>query len=406
VQIKNEKIITNNIKCYSKSNDTFINKNIKIKINKNNNERDAYAQARSAHNKNKNNKYIIIKNEKIMTNDTKCHLETNINSFDKNAKIKICKNENEIYIDTKSYNVNKNNGVKYTKINKNKIIENDTKCHLDNKNITGMNINMKIKLKHNNNNTNTYTKKHSIHSIYSVKNTGYIQAKNNKIRINDIKCDYNISIIYLKNNTNIITSIPNHQQNGRCQQCRQKTGGDPRTKIIKCIPLSQQHPAHRGVSFESKGSCTERENGPLSRVTNSLHESTNNSLPKFSNRYTHTYTTTTTKIGKEALKKDNMQKSQTEKLNCSTNIITGKSTNSGSTVQAKASQKTATGTQKYHNNRIKESGPKRERKASYLTLDTLSKISMETPPLFPSKFITKDPFKQGIQKSFVCLCLK
>jgi hypothetical protein len=48
-------------------------------------------------------------------------------------------------------------------------------------------------------------------------------------------------------------------------------------------------------------------------------------------------------------------------------------------MQAKSSQKTAIGTQKYHNNRIKKRGPKRERETSYLTLDILSKIFMETP---------------------------
>jgi hypothetical protein len=54
-------------------------------------------------------------------------------------------------------------------------------------------------------------------------------------------------------------------------------------------------------------------------------------------------------------------------------------------VQAKSSQKTITGIQKYYNNRIKKKDPKREREASCLTLDIFFKTFMEIPPFsFPS----------------------
>jgi hypothetical protein len=67
-------------------------------------------------------------------------------------------------------------------------------------------------------------------------------------------------------------------------------------------------------------------------------------------------------------------------------------------MQAKSSQKTAIGTQKYHNNRIKERCPKRERETNYLTLDILSKIFMETPsPSVSPSSSQKTPSNSGFK---------
>jgi hypothetical protein len=156
-----------------------------------------------------------------------------------------------------------------------------------------------------------------------------------------------------------------------------------KTEITKYVLFSHQHPVYNGVSFESKSGYTEREIGFFSRIINSSHKSTNNSLFKSQQVCTHIHNNNK-KIYKEILKKDNKQKSQIEKVNYSTNIITRKLINSDSTRHAKSSQKT--NTQKYHNNRINRKNPKKERKASCLALNIFSKTFMEISPLslFPS----------------------
>jgi hypothetical protein len=95
MQIRKKNLVTKNTKCHSEMNITYINKNIRIKIGKNNNDSSACAQAHGTYNS-ENNKYIKIESKKkTMTNNTKCHSKINVTYINKNTGIKINKNNNE-----------------------------------------------------------------------------------------------------------------------------------------------------------------------------------------------------------------------------------------------------------------------------------------------------------------------
>jgi hypothetical protein len=91
---KNRKVRTSDIKCYAGINATSINKTTKIKMNKNNNNSSTSTQTCCAY-KNEKIEYMKIEYNKIIINDTKCHFEINVIYINKSIRIRINKNNNK-----------------------------------------------------------------------------------------------------------------------------------------------------------------------------------------------------------------------------------------------------------------------------------------------------------------------
>jgi hypothetical protein len=120
--------MTNDTKCHSEITVIVLNnKNIKIKIEKNNNNRDTCAQVCSTY-INKNNKHLYLKNIKIVINDTKCHSEISVTFINKNITIKTSKNNNDRGMCVQVHGIYKTKINKYIQIKNKKLIINDTKC--------------------------------------------------------------------------------------------------------------------------------------------------------------------------------------------------------------------------------------------------------------------------------------
>jgi hypothetical protein len=189
--------VTNDTKCYD-INVTFINRNIKTKINKNTKNKGECTQAHSVHEP-KNRKFIHLKeNNKIMTNDTKCHFEINIIVTHKNIKIKInLKNNNTIGGCAQVHDTHKMNKNKNTQIIKNKITISNTKYHFK-LNVIFMNKNIEIKINKNNNDRDK-----CVHNAYKIKKRKSTQKTKNEIIINDTKCHFETNNTHINKNKNI-----------------------------------------------------------------------------------------------------------------------------------------------------------------------------------------------------------
>jgi hypothetical protein len=244
--IKNNEKVTNDTKCHFKINVTFTHKTIQIKINKNYNETGVSAQARSAHGMHETNKYNEskkINKNKRMTNDIKCHFDINVIFMNKKMKTNINNNTEDRGACAQARSAHGPKNGKQIKLKNNKTVTNDTKCHYD-INVTFINKNIKTKTNKNTKNKSECTQARSAHES---KNREFIHLKgNNKTMTNDTKCHCAINVIVTHKNIKIQINLKNNNDIDEGAQAHNayKMNKNKNTQIIKNKKITSNTKCH------------------------------------------------------------------------------------------------------------------------------------------------------------------